>query len=163
MRGFTLIEVVIAVGLFATLAIAGNLLLIGTLRGAKKAQAVAVVRSEGSYALGVITDLVRYSRQVIGCSADGASLTVTDLRGQPATLTCMTNGSDAYLASNSARLTSTAVTLAACTGVFSCDVPVPNTRAVTISFSLRRSGSAGLPLEATADINFTSQVQLRND
>ena len=66
-----------------------------------------------------------------------------------------------YLASNSARLTSNAVKVANCSGVFVCDAAVPDVATVTVKFGLTRAGS-GEALESAAAVNFNSQVGLRN-
>lgn len=160
-KGLTLIEVVVSVGIFATLAIVGSLLLIATLRGAKKAQAVALVRGEAANALGVMTSFFRFADDITACAADGSSVTMV-AAGRQTVFACLTSGQDMYLASNSARLTSPAVKLNSCASVFACDAPAPLTRSVIIKFGLARAGT-GLPIESTAAVNFESQVVLRNE
>lgn len=154
MKGFTLIETVLAVGMFAIVSVAGGLLLFSTLRGAKKAAAVITVRSQGSNAMGVMTQLLRYAAEVTTCS--GNQLAFTAIDGSRGVFSCQVDstGTDAYLASGSGRLTSPAVKIEDCSNVFNC----PTTKNVIIKFGLVRSNTSF----TGSRIDFESQVGLRN-
>lgn len=146
-KGFTLIETVVAVGIFAILATIGSLLLFGTLRGAKKASAISVVRTEGVFALESMTSSLRYAHEITGCSA--TSITFDDI-----TYTC----DGGRIASNSARLTSTKVNVDACT--IACSPTPPKTKTVDLSFTLSRTNATTVLDRAI--VPFSSQVVLRN-
>lgn len=151
-------EVVVAVGVFAILAVMGSLLLFGTLRGAKKAAAVVLVRNQGAYAMGVMTASLRFTTSVGECL--GNRVTFASGTSGNGSFSCETSGQDKYLASSSGRLTSPAVAVVDCSNVFRCDAPPPQSKSVTIVFGLTRS-AATLP-EETARVDFESQVGLRN-
>lgn len=155
-KAFTLIEVIVAIGVFAVLSVILSLLLAGTLRGSKKAAATILVRGEGAYAMESMAAQLRFAKSVTSCTG-GSSVTVKTQVGADLIFSCLTSGEDVYLASNSARLTTANVKIANCAGVFTC----PDPRAVHITFSLQKAG-LNLPLEGTASINFDTEVGLRN-
>lgn len=159
-KGFTLIEVVVAIGVFAVLATVGSVLLFSILRGSKKAAAVAAVRTEGAQVMAALTSHLRFARQVNACT--GSLITFTTVDNTSLTFSCLTTGSppNTFLASNSARLTSEAVNLTSCAAVFSCAPAAPLTQTVNIKFSLTRSGAT--VAEGTASVDFQSEVGLRN-
>lgn len=94
-KGFTLIEVVIAIGIFAVLMVGTSLLLVGTLRGAKKASAQIAVRSEGAWAMNTITSTLRYAQRITSCSSSSVSAQLSD--GSNISFSCIQSGSDTYL------------------------------------------------------------------
>lgn len=152
MKGFTLIEAVLAVGVFALLAVTGALLLFSTLRGAKKAAAAIEVRSQGANAMGVMTQLLRYATQVTSCSSSQITFTASD--GSQGNFSCV---GDDYLAYGSGRLTSTKVKIVSCVNVFDCS----GDNQVKINFSLQTNINPTFTDESSR-INFESQVELRN-
>lgn len=151
-RGFTLIETVVAVGIFAILATIGSLLLFGTLRGAKKASAISLVRTEGVFALESMTSMLRFAQEVTSCTA--TSITFTSLSGDNIVYTC-DNG---RIASNSASLTSSRVNVDSCS--ISCSPTPPKTKTVDLSFTLSRTNATTILDRAI--VPFSSQVVLRN-
>ena len=124
-KAFTLVETVVAVGIFAILATIGSLLLFGALRGSKKASAISLVRTEGVFAMDSMTSSLRYAHEITGCSA--TSITFDDI-----TYTC----DGGKISSNSASLTSARVNVDSCT--ISCTPTPPKTKTVDISFTLSR-------------------------
>lgn len=155
-KAFTLIEVIVAIGVFAVLSVILSLLLAGTLRGSKKAAATILVRGEGAYAMESMAAQLRFAKSVTSCTG-GSSVTAKTQAGADLTFSCLSSGEDVYLASNSARLTTANVKITNCAGVFTC----PDPRMVRITFSLQKAGS-NLPLEGQASINFDTEVGLRN-
>ena len=156
--GFTLIEVIVAIGVFAVLSVMLSLLLAGTLRGSKKAAALILVRGEGAYAIESMAAQLRFAKSVTSCSTTGGtSVIVKTQAGEDLTFSCLSSGTDVYLASNSARLTTANVKITSCASVFTCSDPW----VVHVTFGLQKAGS-NLPLEGTANINFDTEVGLRN-
>lgn len=151
-KAFTLVETVVAVGVFAILATIGSLLLFGVLRGSKKASAISVVRTEGVFALESMTSVLRYAQEISACTA--TSVTFTSLSGDNIIYTC----DSGRIASNSARLTSTKVNVDACT--IACSPTPPKTKTVDLSFTLSRTNATTILDRAI--VPFSSQVVLRN-
>ncbi len=159
MKGFTLIEVVVALGIFTVLAVVSSTLMFSILRGAKKAAAVAAVRTEGEYAMDALTSHLRFARQINSCSASQISFTSVD--NTSITFSCQLDPTTKtnYLADSSGRLTSPEVTLVSC-NVFTCPSPLPQSQTVQIGYTLTRSGSVAI--EGAASVDFSSGVELRN-
>lgn len=159
MKGFTLIETVLAVGVFAIVSVASGWLLFSTLRGAKKAAAVMAVRSQGANAIGTMTQLLRYAVDVTSCS--GSQLAFTAIDGSQGVFSCQTDvDGNKYLASGSGRLTSVQVAIVDCQTVFTCQPAAGAVSSVAINFSLKRANASYT--DETSLINFESQVGLRN-
>lgn len=158
-RAFSLIEVVMAIGIMAMLAAGGSLILTSTLRGAKKARAQALVRGEGTNALNVIVSGIKYAERVTSCA--GGAVAVLDVNNRTVTYACTVSGTDKYLARSGVRLTSNSVAVVDCTAVFSCDFPPPDTKSVSVNFRLLRAG-ADLLTEETAAMGFETTAVLRN-
>ncbi|MBI5358541.1 type II secretion system protein [Candidatus Amesbacteria bacterium] len=149
-RGFTLIETVVAVGVFAMLSVIGSTLLFGILRGSKKAASVVVVRTEGANILNSLTQTIRFAEEISVCN--GTSITFRPLVGNDITYSC----TGTNIASGSANLNSSQVTLSAC--AISCPLTtsitdVRKAKYVDLSFTLKGS---------QAEIPFKTQVVLRN-
>lgn len=153
-RGFTLIEAVLAVGVFALLAVSGALLLFSTLRGAKKAAAASEVRNQGASTMEAMTQLLRYAKKNT-TTCTGNSVSFTSIDGSSGSFSCVIT-SPSHLASGSAWLTSTKVKLV--TG--SCAITCPTANRVLIKFSLAPASATFT--DESARINFESQVELRN-
>lgn len=63
-KGFTLIEMIVAIGLFALLMTTTTMLLFASLRSTKKASNVTKAKAEGAYALNLMINLLRYATKI---------------------------------------------------------------------------------------------------
>ena len=151
-KAFTLVETVVAVGIFAILATIGSLLLFGALRGSKKASAISLVRTEGVFAMEGMTSMLRFAQEISSCTA--TSITFTSLSGDNIVFSC-DNGT---IASNSANLTSAKVNVDSCS--ISCSPTPPKTKTVDISYTLSRKDATTVLDRAI--VPFQTQVVLRN-
>ncbi len=157
-KSFTLIELVVVIGLFAMLGTMTTLMLAAALRGAKKAAAVGLVKNEGAYAINVMTQMLKFSSGISVCGANSVTF-VPGAGGGSATMSCVTAGTDKYIASGSARLTSNQVTVNNCS--ITCDTGEPlTTKKINVSFDLQRANAAFAAEKATA--HFETQITLRN-
>ncbi len=157
-KSFTLVELVVVIGLFALLGTMATAMLAATLQGAKKAAAVGLVRNEGGYVINLMTQMLKFSPNITACGAN--SLTFgSGAGGGSVTLSCVTAGTDKYIASGSARLTSDQVAWTTC--VIAC---VPNdpltVEKIDVSFDLQKTNAVFASEKATA--HFETQITLRN-
>lgn len=151
-KGFTLIETVVAVGVFAVLSVVGSVLLFGILRGSKKSAAVSVVRAEGANIINNMTSMLRFAQEISICS--GNTITFIPQVGNNITYAIIGNS----IASNSAAISSNQVIVNNL--VFSCSPIPPKTKIININFLLKRDPTTSVFDQA--EIPFQTQVVLRN-
>ena len=138
-RGFSIIELLVVVAIFAIVALMATQALIHSLRGAKKSESLARVRSDLDFALAVIERNLHNATDInppcMGAATDTVSY--TDGFGSTTSFSCDdidgSGGLIGYIASASARLTSDEVDVTSCS--FVCtpgDVGVPPSVTVSV-------------------------------
>jgi prepilin-type N-terminal cleavage/methylation domain-containing protein len=118
-KAFSIIEILIVIALFSTLAIIVTQSLLRTFQGTRKVDAAGKVRDNLTFAADLMERHIRNAKSVTSAcdSTSHATLTYTDQRGTTASFSCLNiGGADPYLASGSGnlRITSNEVTLTAC-------------------------------------------------
>lgn len=158
MKGFSLIELIISLGLFAVLSLIITMMTFSSLGVAQKANIVAQARSQGSYALAVITSQLRYASDLSdwnSCSVNNISY--VDRFFKTTTFSKEINVTDGdYLASGSSRLTNSGFIVSSCIDqptIFACDLP---TRTIKICFVVTNISDTAVGLV------YKDQVLLRN-
>ena len=155
-RGFTLVEVLIAVAVFAVLGTMTTVIMVGVLQGAKKAAAVALVKNEGGRVINIMTQMLKFSTSVTACGGNSVTFQPRADASNPAVFACVNDGGGKYyIASNSASLTSDRVEMTSC--IISCDAPV---KQVNVNFTVQMKGTAFVSEKATTQ--FQTQIGLRN-
>lgn len=112
-KGLSLIEILIVISIFAVIGILSTRSIFLTLRGARKSESQVKVRENLNFALAVVERQIRNAEDV-SCTASTTLLTYTALEGGQSTFSCITAGSDRYLASGSGRLTSNEINITSC-------------------------------------------------
>lgn len=160
-RGFTLIEALVAIAVFAMLGLMTTTMMIGTLQGAKKAAAVALVKNEGGRAMSVISQMLRYAVDVTACASN--SVTFIPRQGDlPSTLACVPLD---RVELDNVGLTSSKVK------VYPCEIAckkangdpigvVSDTRRVDVDMTIEKVGAAFASEKASTV--FKTQIGLRN-
>ena len=116
-KGFSLLEMVVVLSVFALLAVIYSQALILTLQGAKKSSNLATVRENVDFAMQIIERQLHNASEVTPCpNVDSQTLTYKDQNGEVSTFSCVAVGESeaGYIASSSARLTSGDVAVTAC-------------------------------------------------
>jgi len=161
--GFTLIEIIVVVGILGIIMIMGSNLFFSILRGSTKTKILQLVKQNGDYAISVMGRMIRNARSVSG---SGSSITIVNPDGRPTTFSCSdldANGAN-EISSNSARLINDEVkVINNCSNVFSVIAGEVGTRpdVVTINFTLSQAGVTTRP-EERASVNFQTTISLRN-
>lgn len=158
-EAFSLIEILIGMGLMAVIMAAGVVLLFTSLRTSKKAANVGAAKSEGAYAINAMSQKIRYAQSIV-CDTPSAgdltvnffdrSYTVYSLSGGKITATTPPGGA--------VDLTSAKVSVTGCP-LFTCDTSTPPS-AVTICFSVSVAGVTDVT--ETGSAAFQTKVGLRN-
>ena len=115
-KGFSLIEMLVVLAVFSILTVVMTQVLFVTVRGAKKSDATVRVRQNVENSLSAIERQLHNAVDVTSVcpNPDTSTLTIEDINGQNTIFSCVNIGSNGYLASNSARLTSPDIKLTAC-------------------------------------------------
>ena len=155
-NGFTLIEILVVVIIFATVGLLSTRAILLSVQGSKKGSSSVTVRENLNYSFSVIERLVRNANKIISCISSPPTITYLDEKDVSTTFTCVTSGSDKYIASGSARLTSSEVVITSCDIV--CDLTsVPPS--VTIDVTAKDVST--LSTKESAQISISSKILLR--
>lgn len=171
--GFTLVELLVVTALILIIIGAVSQLFFGALRGAVKTTITNETRQTADYALSVMERMIRNAQTINNMTTyceDGSSKSSISIEGQDGAETvfaCPTDVSAPYLASNSARLTSSKVAVdtypSGCS--FSCTRTGSGPAVVSISFSIHQlnpSPNVTLEPEEKNNINYKTTVVVRN-
>lgn len=174
-RGFTLIELIIAIAIIAGLGTVLVQALFTTTRSSTKVERLTDVKQGGEYALNVIERMTRNARALTAVCSEGgttptASATITSPDGYETTFGCALSGSVTRIASVSAfgtqYLTSSSVTLGGATCdadslVFYCTSVADVPKSVKVTFQLSQRGTPVDQFEK-ASTAFQTSISVRN-
>ena len=162
--GFSLVELLIAVGIFAIVAVVTTQSLSSSLKNSRKSDAIRKTRENVDYSISTMERLLRNAQSVTCTSSSptGSRLDYVDQYGKLTSFSCITSGSDGYIASGSARLTSTSsVVNCSLEPVFFCTDPldgVPASVQITVNAYDSQFGNT----EEGASVRSRTKVLLRN-
>lgn len=117
-KGFSLVEILVVLSVFAILGIIVSQSLLLILRSAKKSDTSNKVRQSLDFALDSMERQIHNATNITPCpNADTKIVTVTDQNNITYPLSCPEIGATGYIASASSRLTSTDISVVACSFV----------------------------------------------
>ena len=168
--GFTLIEIIVVVGILGIIMVMGSNLFFSILRGSTKTKILQLVKQNGDYTITVMSRMIRNARSVSG---SGSAITIVNPDGNTTTFNCCGATPNFLIASESgtlscenARLTSSEVKVNDCSAVFTVTLGEAEVRpaVVKINFILSQVSQAGVTprLEEQASVNFQTTISLRN-
>jgi len=163
--GFTLIEILVVIGILAIIVVVGSTSFFNLLKGSTKTKTVNLVRQNGDYALEVMSRMIRNARGIVGIERGVknpfSEITITNPDGKTTTFACRKSEED--IASNSASLISGQVRVDDCSQIFYVERDTTGLQPdkVTINFTLESGVGSARP-EEQASINFETTVILRN-
>ena len=151
-KGMSLIEILIAVTIFAVLGIITTSAIALTLKGSKKSESSLKVRENIGYSLSVIERQLRNADSISACNS--TSVNYLDSLGNSASFSCIGN----YIASGSAmiRLTSDEIAVTSCS--FTCELGGSTSPSVSVSLEACDAQSTGID---GASITISTKVFLR--
>jgi len=170
-NGFTLIEVLVSVGVIGVLSILIVQSFFSTLRNNTKTELMKDLKQNGDYAMQTMVRMIQNAEQISDCS-DTHSLSVVNLDGFTTVFASYPNNSVCKISSTSAMttydLTSDNVTMTypvsgSCTDAitFACDSIAGVPSKVTINFTLVQKGSSPDSYER-ASVAFQNAAIIRN-
>lgn len=157
--GMSLLEILVVVALFAVLGVMATRAILLTLRGTNRSDSSLRVRENLNYALSVVERQLRNAQDVAVCpNPDPLVLNYTDHSGYSESFSCINVGSSGYIASGSARLTSTEVAITSCSIVCARDeTSLPPT--ITVTLEAEDAQASGL---TKARSSSTAKILLRS-
>jgi prepilin-type N-terminal cleavage/methylation domain-containing protein len=157
-KGVSLIEMLVVVAIFAVLGILISRVILTTLRGSNKSNSLVKVRENLDYALAVMERQIRNADSVTTCpNPDHSRIDYRDGRGTATFFSCANIGPAGYVASGSARLTSSEIGITSCS--FSCTPAVGRVPpSVTINLIGEDPNSPGVE---GAQVTVTTSIFLR--
>lgn len=171
-HGFTLLEIIVSVGIISLIAVVVTQVLFSTGQSNSKAEIQKEVKQNGNYALGVIDRMMRNAQSVTS-TCDGSittSIQITNPDNGATTFGCVLDSGVTRLASQSASgtkyLTNDSVTLggvncAASTLQFTCSTSTNIPARIKVMFSLSQQGTPVSQFEQ-ASAEFQTTIGLRN-
>jgi len=173
-KGFTLLEMVVSIGIVAVVSVVLSQVFIATLRSNTKTEIFKDIKQNGELALESMVRMIQNAKQITSdCTEEGKSaqsLTIINEDSGQTTLGCIFSDGSTRLASSSAEssryLTSANVTLGgtSCglsTLTFVCYGGPGIPASVTISFQLAKSGAAAQAFEQGSE-SFQTTATMRN-
>ncbi len=118
-HGFSLVEILVVLSVFAILGIVVSQSLLLILRGARKSDTSSKVRQSLDFAINSMERQIHNATNLTPCpNTDTTTITVVDQDRQTYSLSCSSIGPTGFVASASSRLTSTDISVTACS--FTC-------------------------------------------
>ncbi len=157
-KGFSLIEILIVITIFAVIGLLATRSIFLTIRGAKKSDSLVRVRENVNYSLSVIERQLRSAEGVTCPNPSSSVLNYVSLEGTASSFSCVVSGTDRYIASGSARLTSSDISVTGCS--FACtqyDINNPPSVNITVVASDNESQSV-----EKGSVSIQTQIVLRN-
>ena len=172
-KGFTLLELMIAVAIIAGIGSVIAQAFFLTTKSNTKVEVLKDVKQNGDYAIAVMERMIRNSRSVTSSCAGTAtaSLSIKNPDGASTTFGCLVDSSVTRLASTSGTrtdyLTGTSVSLGGidCTTaalLFTCSSVAAGQASVKISFTLSQKNAQTLDIAEQSQTQFQTSVNLRN-
>lgn len=158
--GFTLVELLVVITIFAVMLLVVNQVLFATFRGTAKSEAQDKVKRQGEQAMAVIERAIRNARSIYTCS--GSTVTYQDPSLNTGSFSCTNIGSGSgYIASERGPLTANDVDVTSCS--ITCEMINGVNKVVVVNASFAAKGTAlTLRTEEKGTISLQSRVLLRN-
>lgn len=156
-NGFSLVEMLIVVVIFAVIGILLSQTIILTLQTTKRSDTSARVRENVDFVLSVIDRQLHSASSVTsGCTGTpSAQVTYTDINGQVGSFACINAGPDGYVSSAGAQITSTQISVTDCT--FTC-TQLTGAPYINVNISARDKNIPGLQ---NATVSASTRIYLR--
>lgn len=156
--GISLLEILVVITVFAVLGIIIARSVFLTLGGSKKSDSQVKIRENVNYALSIIERQIRNANSIVTCpNSPTTTLEYLDENGVSASFSCVNvGGSDSYIASSSARLTSGDIQIVSCS--LAC---IPGDGGVPQSVKINVTAQDAASATAESYVDFTTEIFLR--
>lgn len=163
-NGFTLVELLIVIGIFASITSLASTVLVTTFRTSSKTNIITTVKQNGDYIISNITNSIRYAKSVQCVSS--STVTATAIDGLQTTYDCSTGTITSSSGASSTPIPlydTSSVTLTQNSCSFTCVQSSSSSYPlVQISFSLQTTNPGTLVEQTAPSEQFSTSVTLRN-
>ena len=158
-QGFSLIEMLVVLTIFTVIALVSSETIILTLIGAKKAGSISKVRQNLDLAIGQMERQLHNAKSISECpNSDTSQISFADGNNNLVNFSCVgvnNNNQPSYVASSSASLTSSDITITSCS--FVCTPGTGNAPPyVTISITAKEINGSSAPITSTTQVTLRS-------
>lgn len=156
-KGFSVIELVVVIGLISLLSIGMSAILLTTIVSSNRVRTMTKIKQAGDYTITQIQTMIRNARTITPCSSVDNTMTII---GQDGGSSNIAIENDRIASSSGIFLTPEDLTTSAfnITCAPSDDTPA----AITISFDLENTQTSG-PATQNPKLHFETTAQIRND
>lgn len=165
-KGFTLVELVIVVGLTAILTIAITAIIMSSLLTSNRIRTLVDVRQSGSYAISQIEKMIRGAQSMPSSACTTANaITINNFDGDDTTFSLVNVGGVDKIASVSATKPSTYYLTPDGMEVENFSItctPLVKPTSVKVSFTIKNISSSTRPFE-NASVDFQTSIRPRNN
>ena len=161
--GYSIVELLVVVTIFSFLAIIATQAVVLTLRGSRKGESLISVRENLDYAFAIMERQLRSARSITSCCPSNTpctsdTLVYEDSERNITDFACV-GGASGYIASESARLTTSDIIVDCTQTIFKCPVAVPGVApTVLITVTAYDADSAGIE---GASVTTSTRILLR--
>ena len=160
-RGFSLIELVVVIGLLSLLMLAISSTMLMSIISSNRIRTLSTVKNAGTYALSRIQNMLRNSKDIVSCDSANSSITLTNPDGDNTTLATEVVGSYTAIASNSGTyLTPSNTNVTSFT--LTCEPSDAEPTFVKVSYDLKDNLSTRKSVESPT-LHFETSINLRNE
>lgn len=164
-KGFTLIEILVVVGILGLIAVIGTNMFFSILKGETKTRVLAEVKQNGNYALSVMGRMIRNAKEITSCTSNMQTITIKNPDREETTFDLSGTRIASRSALGTGYLTSDKVRIDKTDPVnkpyrFDCTAVTGSPAVITIRFTLSQPGVATRP-EEQATVDFKTTVSLR--
>ncbi len=156
-KGFSLVEILVVISIFALIGILTTRSIFTTLRSARKSDSLVKVRENVNYALGVIERQIRSAESVSPCPLVNTLVLPYIAEGGIVSSFICTLGANGSIASGSATLTSPDISVTGCT--FTCTQNINNPPSINVSITAEDKNSSGVE---KGSVTSQTEILLRN-
>ncbi len=157
-KGFSLLEVLVVLSIFAILAVVATQFIFLTLRASRKSDVSSRVRENVDFALATMERQLHNATEISPCpNPDSLVINFKGQTGVDTSFSCLNMSEDGYVASSSARLTSDKIVITSCS--FEC-VPGEGGVPASVTISLGARDATAQKAEQSR-ISISTKVFLR--
>lgn len=166
-KAFSLIEMLVAISIFAVIGVLVTTSMALTLRSSKKSDSLVRVRESLNYSLASLERQIRNSERITStCAITGtvsSSITYVSLEGISTQFDCISPGVSGYIASGSGalakRLTPDDISVTACS--FTCTKAVNSPAIIKVNVTAKDKNTTGTETEK-GSVSTTMEIITRN-